>query len=90
MPDNLDTILQIVTLVGVGFAVYKSWRDPDEQASRKIAVMEATCLLKHQAIDDNIILIKNNHLKHIEEDIAFLKNEQTKIITILEERLPKK
>ncbi|KKP97236.1 MAG: hypothetical protein UR99_C0017G0019 [Candidatus Moranbacteria bacterium GW2011_GWD2_36_12] len=90
MTQYLDIILQVTTLGGVAFAVYKTFRDPDIDATKEIAILKATCFLKHQNIDENIVLIKNNHLRHIEEDIAFLKNEQTKIITILEERLPKK
>ena len=41
-------------------------------------------------IDENISLIKNNHLAHIEESISNLEKNQVKIFAILEERLPSK
>ena len=86
MQFNLSTILQILTLLGIIFAVYKTFRDPDVDAEKTIAVMKAQCELKHQNIDENILAIKENHLRHLESDMAQLKLDVTKILTILQER----
>lgn len=59
------------------FLVYQHFRKPDIDADKKFGINEATCNLKHKTLDDAIAtitkgmeLIKENHLRHIEGDIA--------------------
>lgn len=85
---NFENILNVLTLLGVLFVVYSYFRDPDVNAKTEIELIKQSCRLKHLNIDDDIALIKNNHLAHIEKDIADLKTNQAKILTILDERLP--
>jgi hypothetical protein len=78
------------TLLGILFVVYKQFTGPDIKAAQEIAIIKEKCKLTHQYLDENLVIIKENHLKHIEEDISMLKEGQVRIETILEERLPKK
>jgi len=78
--------MSIITLIGIIFAVYKIFADPDIKAASDILIMKKECELKHKNLDENIFLIKENHLRHIEIDISELKQTQVKILTILEER----
>lgn len=97
MEVNFGNILSIITLIGVVIAVYRSFSDPNKRQDRQIAVGEATCKLKHEdlnkdisKINNTLLLIENNSLKHIEERMNTIENKQVKIFTILEERLPNK
>lgn len=90
-------ILQALTFLGVLFAVYQYFRKPDEDAEKEIALLKQGCVMKHTDLDkqvgeinSTINLIKVNHLHHIEADVRELKENQVKIFTILEERLPRK
>lgn len=85
----LSAITSLATLIGIVVIVYKFSNDPDEKASKRISLLEQGCELKHKFLDENILMIKENHLKHIEADIRELKEGQIKVMTILEERLPK-
>jgi len=86
----LSLALSFLTFLGVIFAIYKYFREPDMQTANDLALMKTACKFKHEAIDQNIVLIKENHLKHIEADISEMKNDLTRVITIIEERMPKK
>jgi hypothetical protein len=90
MESNISLILQITTFAGVIFAIYKYFRDPDLKAKSEIEKIKQACNFRHANIDENIVMIKNNHLKHIEEDLISMRENQAKIFTILEERLPRK
>lgn len=87
---TFDNVLNIVTLLGVMFVVYNHFRDPDINAKTEIELLKQSCRLKHNNIDGELILIKENHLKHIEADVKELNNKQIRILTILDERLPSK
>jgi len=87
---SLTTIIDILTLLAIIFAVYKYFRDPDENSRREIELLKQRCKMTHNNIDNDISSIKNNHLEHIEKDIGDLKQSQVKIFTMLEERLPKR
>jgi len=78
--------IQLCTLIGIVITVYKFSRDPDIKLNEEVEVIKKTCELKHAFIDENILLIKENHLKHIENDINELKKGQVRIETILSER----
>ncbi len=91
--ENIQFIISIATLLGILFAIFKFFRDPDIKAGEKIGLMAQSCLLRHQGIDkdiklleENYTLLKENHIRHIENDIGELKITMTKILTILEER----
>jgi len=88
MPDiqTLQLLTALGTLIGMVFVVYKNVRQPGETSSQRLDRLETGCELKHRVIDENLILIKENHLRHIEADISELKQGQVKILTILEER----
>lgn len=95
--ETLQFILSALALIGVIFAIYKYFREPDIKSDKDIAIMENNCENKHKNLDEKIAginsdisFIKENHLRHIEADISFLKESQVKIFTILDERLPKK
>jgi len=95
---TFDTIMQVATLGGVVFAVYKSIRNPQIKGEKIDAVMQKSCELKHQFIDEKMKTmsedlhdIRINHLDHIEK--IYLPNidkDLTKIYQILEDRLPNK
>ena len=82
----VSIITGFITIAGVVFLVYKTFTDPDIKVERTIQEMRARCELKHQYLDENIIGIKENHLKHLEADMAFVKGELIEIKTILKER----
>ena len=92
---NIQFTISILTLLGIMFAIYKFFRDPDIKAKYEIRQIKETCKMKHEQIDkligsnaENLRLIKENHIAHIEKDIGDIKQTQTQILTILEERKP--
>ena len=98
------SIQEISIYVGVGFAsiggivqIIDRFSQPDIKASENIALIEQGCTLKHKGIDEKftsinkeLTFIKENHLKHIETDIKGIREEHVRLITILDERLPRK
>jgi len=98
--DWLSIITSSISLIGVMFLVYHFFRNPDIKADKDISLLIAECDLKHKRLDeincdtkndikelkDNIKIIKENHLHHIEQDIQGIKIVQTEILTILKER----
>jgi len=90
---KIQLVISILTLLGIGFAIYKYFSDPDQKAAEDIALMRQACGFKHSAIDgtilginENIRLIKENHLRHIEDSIRKSEKTQERILTMLEER----
>ena len=86
-----------LNFIGIIFLIYKNFSDPDVKAASQIGLLQQGCKLKHERIDENIEtikktmnLIQENDLKHIEQEIGGLKENQIKIFTILDERLPSK
>lgn len=91
---------QFLTMI-VGF--YKFFRDPDEKAEKSLSVLTSNCTLKHNRIDEIILEIKKsveginytfehfkeNEFNHIESEVRRMSDVQTKILTILDERLPR-
>lgn len=95
--ETLQFILSALALVGVIFAIYKYFREPDIKIDKDMALMKQGCVNKHANLDDKILainsdisFIRENHLKHIEDNIRLLQEGQVKLFTILDERLPKK
>jgi hypothetical protein len=84
----LGTIIQIATIGGMAFLIFRTFRDPDIKADKELGINAATCGIKHKIIDQKfesitqeLTLIKENHLKHIENDISTIK---TNIAIILD------
>jgi len=86
----ISLVISLATLIGIVIAVYKFSSDPDVKASEDIKLINQRCSMLHGNLDGEISLIKNNHLSHIEKDIAELKENQVKMFTILDERLPQR
>jgi len=76
----------VITFIGVIILVYRTFTNPDIKAASEIKVIKSQCELKHKYIDENLILIKENHLAHLEVDMSVVKQNITRILTILEER----
>lgn len=88
---------QLLTMV-IGGYIFLS--KPSEKANDKINVLETGCILKHNRIDEvfkevkenikiinnSLLLIKENDIKHIENEIRRMSDVQTRILTILEIR----
>ena len=96
MKDWLSIITSSVSLLGVIFLVYHFFRNPDIKADKDISLLETECDLKHKRIDEilaelknGILLIKENHLKHIEKDIKKISDSQIRTEAILENLLKK-
>lgn len=80
-----------ITVFAAVFSIYDRFSKPDIKAGTDIAVLKDGCKIKHKNLDEkmfgvveDIKLIKENHLRHIEADINQINNTQTKILTILE------
>lgn len=98
--DNIQLIISIATLGGIIFAIYKTFTDPDIKAATRLEKIETSCPLKHdkinyvineikeslKSLDASMLLIKENDIKHIENEMRRMSDVQTKILTILEER----
>lgn len=83
-------------IMAIGF--YRMFRDPDEKAAQDISNLREGCSLKHgridevisemrdkfKSIDNNLVMIKENDIKHIEQEMRRISDVQTKILTILE------
>ena len=100
----LTIILGVLTLGGVIFAIYRTFDDPNRRQDKEIAVDSAVCVEKHKNLDEHfaridasissinniLLLLKENDIKHIEQKMNELSENQIRTFTILEERLPKK
>jgi len=94
----LGLIISSSTLVMLVIAVYKFSADPDAKADKLMAINEVTCNEKHKRLDEiiaemkdrfinidtSLTLIKENDIKHIENEMRKISQQQTKILTILE------
>lgn len=98
--DYLDIISSLVTLVGILFFIYIYFRNPDEKADKQLGMNRVACDEKHKRIDEIILemrekfksidysltFLKENDIKHIEQEMRRMSDTQTKILTILEIR----
>lgn len=87
------TTLEIISIVGgiivmIRFIIdgYKSVFKPSAIQDTEIALLKD----KFSIMSTELSSIKENHLAHIEKNISDLQIGQTKIFTILQERLPQK
>lgn len=102
--ETMNTFLTATAVVGILFSIYQSYRKPAEKTEKDVAIMvkaradfEKLCNLRHSGVDGfmnrlNTALefIQKNDLKHIEGEMRSLKEKQIEIVTMLNERLPKK
>lgn len=96
--ETIGLAIAIATsAIGGLIAIYERFSKPDIKAANQIDLLKQGCALKHEGIDEKfqvinstLTLIKENHLKHIEERVTGLEKGQERVITILDERLPKK
>ena len=86
-------ITSVLTLGAFIFGIYFYFRNPDIKAKSRLDLLEQGCKLKHKSIHQNIISInsdikfmRENHIDHMEDDIKEIKQDMTKVLTILEER----
>lgn len=91
--ENIQVAISGLTLVGIIIAVYKSFSDPDNKAKNRLDVLENNNAIKHAFYDkafvtfsQEISLIKDNHLRHIESDVSDLKGDVKSILAILNDR----
>lgn len=92
-PFTTDDILFAITIGGVAFAIYRSYRDPQNASERVDAVLkEQVCGLR-----SSLDKVTTNHLPHIDAKIDAIQAqiaEQDKSIvklaTIIDERIPRK
>jgi len=94
----LGLIISSSTLVMLVIAVYKFSNDPDAKADKLMAINTVACNEKHKRLDEiiaemkdrfinidtSLTLIKENDIKHIENEMRKISQQQTKILTILE------
>lgn len=86
---------QLIAMI-VGFL--KFFRQPSERANDRIGILKTACEIRHQRIDEilaetrdqfknidnRLLLLKENDIKHIENEMRRMSDVQTKILTILE------
>lgn len=91
---NLSTILQVITLVGIIFAVYKTFRQPQEKSETNDAVFNE----RFNTLDKTVCNLRDNHLHTLEQklDKHIAENQMvaiettrslSKIETLLEQHL---
>lgn len=73
------------------FVVYKTFSDPDIKNKEDLQILETRCQYKHERLDEilddmrtSLKLLKENDIKHIEQEIRIISERQNKILTILE------
>jgi len=98
--EILSIIGQLIPTVGVLFLVYNHFRNPDIKSSARIDKIETKCPILHQRVDEKmnemyerwknienvLLLLKENDIKHIESEMRRMSDVQTRILTILEIR----
>ena len=69
--DTTPQMLAILGPIGIifAFAVKEFFSYLKSKKIEHIYATKEACDLKHQRIDENILLIKENHLKHLESDV---------------------
>ena len=99
IPQIIGMVTQILSILGVAFLVYKHFASADQAFDKTIGMNETACEYKHRIIDEkfasvieavkvnaaDLKQIKDNHLFHIEKDIASI-NTAIAIILDREER----
>lgn len=104
MKEYILIALSVGQLLIMAIGFYRMFRDPDEKAERDISNLKEGCVLKHgridevisemrdkfKSIDNSLLMIKENDIKHIEQEMRRMSEAQTRILTILEYEEKKK
>jgi UDP-glucose 6-dehydrogenase len=85
LANKLQLIISVLTLLGMAFAVYKIFTKPDIDNEKEISLLKLACDLKHKNLDENIFIIRENHLRHLETDVKNIQFDIIEIKTILKE-----
>lgn len=89
------SIGQLLAMIVGGYIFFTK---PAEMANDNIGILGSNCILKHNRIDEvfkemkeniktinnSLLLIKGNDIKHIEQEIHRMSDVQTRILTIIE------
>ncbi len=91
--ENIDLIVNIVTLIGVIFAVYLAFRKPQERSEITDAEMRKDII----ALRVDLVNLRDNHVHTLDtkldvtnKSVQDLALQLTRLNTIIEERIPKK
>ena len=77
--DLADLIAPVISLLGVAFLIYRTFREPDIKANDRLNLIEQRCIFIHKSLDENILAIKENHLRHLESDVKEINDNIQKI-----------
>jgi len=95
--ELIVVVVGLLSIIKFVMDIVKNVSNPNIEQDKKIIQLEDGCSYKHKAIDEKfqaigatLTLIQENHLRHIEADVAQLKSDTRDIFTILNERLPQK
>jgi len=86
MDINATTITLAILIIGQIVGIVVAIRKPNEKQDVSLGKFETRLGL----LSEDMTLIKQNHLPHIEKEMRNMSNEMTEIRTILNERLPHK
>lgn len=81
MYQYIQPILLGLTLL---FLLYDRFFKPEANTDKELALIKEGCRLRHESIDENLILIKENHLQHIEKTMKDISDRLIRIETKLE------
>ena len=91
--ENIDLIVNIVTLIGVIFAVYLAFRKPQERSEITDAEMRKDII----ALRVDLVNLRDNHVHTLDtkldatnKSVQDLALQLTRLNTIIEERIHKK
>jgi hypothetical protein len=93
---DIQFIISIATLLGIVYAVYRTFRDPDIKADKSISLLKeqlayekTTASLAIQT-NQNCIHSLQGEVNDMKNDIGTLNVSIGKLETIINERIPKK
>jgi hypothetical protein len=90
MEFNSQTILFAVVIIGQIVGLVVSVRKPNEDQNVIITRLQTMFDERFKVLTEDMTLVKQNHLPHIENKMNETSARLTRIEVILDERLPKK
>ncbi len=94
--ENIGLLIQIMTLLGIIFAIYKYFRTPDEKADKAIALLKVEVTEwkgrseKQIEINQNCIRSLGKEINDLAGKLSLTNQDIVKLATIIDERIPKK
>ena len=96
----LQNSYYVITLIGFAFLIWNTINKKENSLSKDIEKIKIECPLKHSRIDDviqetriaiekinnSLMLLKENDIKHIEQEMRKISDIQTRILTTIEIR----